>query len=373
MAQSTSLPTSSKTKYFALQQVSFLNTVDTSTESNYADISQTAPVLISGGYLYITQGYTPNVKISLAKLIPDEASDKLNPPRNIADYMVQNTYAYNSDGERIVGTIPIRTASNITVNGDTVSFDWGYYPSSATRTATVASGAVTLNIHEADLPSGVTPESTQINRGDYIKIGRGWYDSDIYYQAQYNDLGNIVLVAQSGTSVDGYSTASVRSATYAAGAAQVTINREVDANNIAYDADSTVIDRNTTKPSSGFYISVEAQGYSSITQSGWIDSGNLNDPSKIATAVEYISLPTGAASVTENTSHTGADPTLTWDLANLQFTASYATGNLSVAGRITTTGWVVAGTSATSANVAASGTKTFALTDYISIYDGTYD
>lgn len=66
----------------------------------YTDISTNAPVLISGDYLYINEGYTPNVKISLAKLIPDATGD--NAPAN---YILSGYTAFDNDGALIIGTM----------------------------------------------------------------------------------------------------------------------------------------------------------------------------------------------------------------------------------------------------------------------------
>ena len=70
---------------------------------NYVDISSTsdAPVLVSGSYLFIDAGYIDNLKISLAKLVPDGASANL-----AAGYILSGYSAYNNDGTLIAGSIP---------------------------------------------------------------------------------------------------------------------------------------------------------------------------------------------------------------------------------------------------------------------------
>lgn len=64
-------------------------------------VEKDAPVLTSGGYLYINEGYIKDTKISLATLVPDNA--------NITDEnanLVYNTVkAYDVDGKLIVGTM----------------------------------------------------------------------------------------------------------------------------------------------------------------------------------------------------------------------------------------------------------------------------
>lgn len=85
--------------YVPISAASFANA--SVSGQSYSDISSTGPVLISGDYLYINKGYTDNVKISLARLVPDAASNNL-----AADMILANYSAYNNDGTLITGTIP---------------------------------------------------------------------------------------------------------------------------------------------------------------------------------------------------------------------------------------------------------------------------
>lgn len=72
------------------------------TNVTYVDISGTtaAPVLKSGDYLYINKGYVDNLKISLAKLVPDGASATLT-----GAYILKGYSAYDNAGALIAGTI----------------------------------------------------------------------------------------------------------------------------------------------------------------------------------------------------------------------------------------------------------------------------
>ena len=80
-------------------------TFDNSASSGhtYTDISSTAPILISDDYLYINKGYTNDVKISLAKLVPDDATITASTG---AAYMLNGQSAYDSAGKLVVGSIP---------------------------------------------------------------------------------------------------------------------------------------------------------------------------------------------------------------------------------------------------------------------------
>ena len=76
----------------------------------YIDISNTseAPVLISGDYLYIDSGYTDNLKISLAKLVPNSGSVNIGSNRILSGYS-----AYDNEGNLVTGTIPTYDGSYI--------------------------------------------------------------------------------------------------------------------------------------------------------------------------------------------------------------------------------------------------------------------
>lgn len=83
-----------------LDTVTFANTATSG--HTYVDISDTtaAPTLAQGDYLYITGGWTDDLKISLAKLVPDGSNIKGH-----ADAILQGYTAYDNDGVLVTGTI----------------------------------------------------------------------------------------------------------------------------------------------------------------------------------------------------------------------------------------------------------------------------
>lgn len=87
--------------YIPIASAAFANSATSG--KTYTDISSSAPVLISNDFLYIDGGYTDNVKISLAKLVPDEATISSSTG---AGYMLSGQSAYDSNGVLVVGTIP---------------------------------------------------------------------------------------------------------------------------------------------------------------------------------------------------------------------------------------------------------------------------
>ena len=148
----------------------------------YVDISSTAeaPVLVSGGYLYINKGYTDNMRISLAKLVPDGASADL-----AAGHILSGYSAYNNDGTLIAGNIATKTASNVTVSGRTVTIPAGYYASEVSKSigvATVTSGSATISsasyaYDSANTRFNVTGSATiaapTVNTAGYVSSSEG--------------------------------------------------------------------------------------------------------------------------------------------------------------------------------------------------------
>lgn len=88
----------SSVTYVPITQATFANEATSGT--TYTDISSTAPILISGDYLYINAGYTPASKISLARLVPDATAE--NAPAN---YILAGYTAFTNDGILITGTM----------------------------------------------------------------------------------------------------------------------------------------------------------------------------------------------------------------------------------------------------------------------------
>lgn len=137
----------------SISAATFANSSTAQTE--YVDISETteAPILISGDYLYINQGYTDNLKISLAKLAPDSASADLSSDKILSGYA-----AYNNDGELIAGNIPSKSSSDVTVLGPTVSVPSGYYSTNIDKT--VQSGSVFISDRTLDMNPTISLDSS---------------------------------------------------------------------------------------------------------------------------------------------------------------------------------------------------------------------
>ena len=157
-------------------RASFANSASGST--TYLDISDTvgAPILVSGDYLYINKGYTDNLKISLAKLIPDDASVLLADSHILSGYS-----AYNNNGVLIAGSIPSKDISDITISTNNITVPSGYYSTTAAvmideaeYNANVTLSAVTVtpsvSISNASTYGFTTTEPAS---GSYITVDPG--------------------------------------------------------------------------------------------------------------------------------------------------------------------------------------------------------
>lgn len=92
-------------------------------ESQFTDISSSAPALVSGGYLYIREGYNVNQKISLAKLVPDNASIVAGASDNI----VSGQTAYDNDGKLITGSLSENSQAGALVTETSMASGYSYY------------------------------------------------------------------------------------------------------------------------------------------------------------------------------------------------------------------------------------------------------
>lgn len=115
----------SSSEYFiSLNKAAFSNGVPTGmTDSQFTDISASAPALVSGGYLYIKEGYNANQKISLAKLVPDNASLVAGSSDNI----VSGETAYDNDGKLITGSLVENDQAGALVTESTAASGYSYY------------------------------------------------------------------------------------------------------------------------------------------------------------------------------------------------------------------------------------------------------
>lgn len=90
----------------------------------YEDIDAKAPILTEGGYLYISEGYIRNSKISLAKLVPDHGTLPVVDAKS--EWMYKGYSAYDNEGKLVAGTMDDAvlgdiSATNVKATVSTVS------------------------------------------------------------------------------------------------------------------------------------------------------------------------------------------------------------------------------------------------------------
>lgn len=152
-----------------MPDATFANSASSGT--TYTDVSFSAPVLVSDDYLYINKGYTDNVKISLAKLVPDGASDV----SAIKNGMLQSISAYDNNGKLVAGNIASKTTEVFYPSTQTQTIDAGKYLSGDQIIFAVAtSGLAAENIIKgATITVGDSDNASRIasitGTADYVK------------------------------------------------------------------------------------------------------------------------------------------------------------------------------------------------------------
>lgn len=152
-----------------MPDATFANSASSGT--TYTDVSSSAPVLVSDDYLYINKGYTDNVKISLAKLVPDGASDV----SAIKNGMLQSISAYDNNGKLVAGNIASKTTEVFYPSTQTQTIDAGKYLSGDQIIFAVAtSGLAAENIIKgATITVGDSDNASRIasitGTADYVK------------------------------------------------------------------------------------------------------------------------------------------------------------------------------------------------------------
>lgn len=99
--------------YYTVKAASLANT------GNDAATELDTPVLTEDGYLFINEGYIKDTKISLATLIPDNAT--LAGTDGKSSLMYQSVSAYDKDGKLIAGTMGDAVIGDITANDATAT------------------------------------------------------------------------------------------------------------------------------------------------------------------------------------------------------------------------------------------------------------
>ena len=338
----------------------------------YVDISNTteAPILISEDYLYINKGYTDNLKISLAKLIPDaEGTTAIG-----AEHILQGYAAYNYAGTLLSGTIPTNSANNITFNGKTVTVTSGYYASNTTKNmglAAITSGSATISTAtfswdatntRFNLTGNATVAAPSVGTAGYISSSEGTKNT--------NTANLNTTVARIG----------IKATFSTTGARTPVISRTTTTASGATNVGSAAT--TTTAPSSGYFVSVQSAANTitvtatpSVSSAGYGTTANYGATSATGTfgaaasAITYIPIESGTAtgnnaSVTKvTTDGTNAGINIT-DVIGTSTTAEptdgyYAAFTGTGSSKVTKAGWFPTGT----LSAATSPTTYFPITE----------
>lgn len=141
-----------------------------SSGKTYVDISSTedAPVLVSNDYLYINKGYTDDLKISLAKLVPDGASASL-----ASNVILSGYSAYDNSGKLVAGSISSKAAATYNTSTSDQTIAAGQYLSGAQTIKAVK----TSGISAANIKTGVTVKVGDANDDDRITSASGTFSA----------------------------------------------------------------------------------------------------------------------------------------------------------------------------------------------------
>lgn len=154
---STDMGSGSGESFFIMKEASFSNTENA--DISYEDISENTPALLSGDYLYIDEGYVPASKISLAKLVPDEAT--IVGGADYGNEFMYNVTAYDKDGKLVTGTM--KNAAAVVSKEDNVEIP-------AINSVNVTNVDGTFKIIEEKQNSAITvPIDVSLTQQGYLK------------------------------------------------------------------------------------------------------------------------------------------------------------------------------------------------------------
>lgn len=330
--------------------ITFANALATGeTEDSYTDISESAPVLVSGGFLYMKEGrLNQNSKISLKQLVPDGS--------NIAGkaaYIYKGYSAYDNDGVLVAGTMGDASSkvSSVTVSigsvGSTYDSTNKGYPITASASAScTASG------------TGYVTDG---------KAGTGGSGSKTAY------------LAAGGCTVSG------GGLTAGAGSSSITSSLL----HVSSGTTTEKIDMLSAAPSSGDYYEVKTTGKGTVNRAavtrthttGWVVAGTATPiaagslSSNSGTATYYVKKSTGATqtvnpgssakTVTIGAGYYPSDRTITIGATSAGTQGAYSAGG-SISSISATKGTITVDTTNNTASVAlslsASGTGTASVT-----------
>lgn len=137
--------------------------------------SGTATASVTASSATVSAGYNPSsVTTSTSQKSATSTEQTASDSKDI--YLIKGTITNNTSGGTSSGTIN---------RGSQIKIGAGYYPSDVYYQAqgdAHSAGTITPNV--TTLPNGATANTTKLNKNTYIKIGAGAYANDVYYQVK---------------------------------------------------------------------------------------------------------------------------------------------------------------------------------------------
>lgn len=274
----------------SIEPATFAN--EATENTTYVDISDFAPILTSGGYLYINKGYVDNLTISLAQLVPNDANV------NATNQILNGYSAYDKDGNLLVGSIKDTTVSSTyytTTNSGYGELTGGtylrntQYIKAGTASAITGGGLTHGNITTTD-----TTYLTTTNTGYQVTF------SNIASRAaaSYSVTAGWIASAGAGLAATGNDTKTaswyIKKGTLVTNTADVTLVT-ADGTNAGVNIQNTVGTKATTEPTSGYYVAFTGTGSAKVGTAGWIASGTSQSTTS---GTKYFPITSAALTVT---------------------------------------------------------------------------
>lgn len=349
----------------------------------YTDVSSSTPALASGDYLYINEGYTPARKISLAKLVPDDANITVD-VQGKNSFLYKDYTAYDKDGKLVTGSMQDATLGASGTASATVTIGAPSYNSTSGKFDVSASGTISGTASASTTATGYAVQGTTTATGDIsgsasgsttldkisVKATKGTdgkvtpvisnvtaaVDTKTQVTAapttettgisKYYMAVNTAAISASTTVTPGVQSAGYGDTTNYTSAGNVTVTRGANASGTYYipiatagtaantasasitlgtNVSSDVI--STTKPTGTagidyYVLTANGSGSSKVTSAGYIETGNLTAASTTATYYMQKASHSNSASVTAKT-----DPSCTYGTSGT-ITSGYSNSGL---------------------------------------------
>ena len=284
--------------------------------TTYVDISGTtdAPVLVSGDYLYINKGYTDNLKISLAKLVPDGSDVKGH-----GEYILSGHSAYDDDGTLVAGTIQSKAAATYNTSTSDQTIAAGQYLSGAQTIRKVT----TSNISAGNIKHNVTVKVGDAGDDDRIAGVTGTFTSS-------STVSSGQTAAAAGQILNGYSAWVDGAEVKGSIAAKTSSDMTVDGKTVTAPAGFYATDQSKDVADGDYTPSVNSQGTNTAAAFTPSTTGTITD---ITTTI----LPSGTDGTDFWTITPGGSKTT--GVARAKATATIGTAGYIAAGSKTTSSY----------------------------------